>query len=527
LSALDHHSVSRREVAIVGSGPCGLVAAKYLKAHGFQPVIFEQGDTVGGQWNVRSPYSGVWPSMVTNTCNLLTCFSDLSHAPGTPLYPSNQEMLAYFRRYARHFGIHSCVRYNTRVESVTHDPKADGWKLETRTNGSEPEASTFRYVVVASGRFNKPKIPSIPGHDLSFGSDEVIHSFRYKDPGSFRGKRVLVIGCGTSALEIASDLAMLGAARVISTFRHQRYITLKLVAGIPNDTRSTRFTSLNAEVMSKETLSKNMTEYVLRMIGSPEQFGAFKPVGDILRAGRALSQYYLPLVAEGRIKVKPWINGIERNKVRFRDESSEEVDAVILATGFELNLPFLSSDIRDTVDLDAQHIDLYKFTFHPNLPGLAFLGLWEQTGPYLPILELQARWIAYAWRGLLPALSVETMREGIAAYRAGRGGSQLESGHRLALMFAREAGVEPDLRQWPELARALLFGPLTAVSFRLSGPDCLSEAPARIMADARALGTIVNQEFTPEEVTRLEALAGARNDPEFSDFVNQIAFRRG
>jgi dimethylaniline monooxygenase (N-oxide forming) len=301
---------------------------------------------------------------------------------------------------------------------------------------------------------------------------------------------------------------------------------LKLVGGIPNDTLSTRFTSLNAEVTSKETLSKNMTEYVLRMFGSPEQFGAFKPAGDILRVGRALSQYYLPLVAEGRIVVKPWISAIEGNKVRFSDESLEEVDAVILATGFELNLPFLSADIRNTVDLDAQHIDLYKFTFHPNLPGLAFLGLWEQTGPYLPILELQARWIAYVWSGLLAALSEETMREGIAVYRACRGGPQLKSGNRLALMFAREAGIEPDLRQWPELARALLFGPLTAVSFRLSGPDGLSEAPARIMADARTLGTIVDQEFTPEEVTRLEALAVARNDPEFCDFVNQIAHWR-
>jgi dimethylaniline monooxygenase (N-oxide forming) len=522
LSVIDHQSVSRGDVAIVGSGPGGLVAARYLKAHGFRPVIFEQGDTVGGQWNVRSPYSGVWPSMVTNTCHLMTCFSDLSHAPGTPLYPSNREMLAYLRRYAGHFGILSCVRYNTRVESLAHDPKVNGWKIETRTNGSEPETTTFPYVVVASGRFNKPMVPPVPGLDLLFGSDDVIHSFRYKDPGSFRGKRVLVIGGGNGALEIASDLAMLGAARVVSTFRHQRYILLKLVAGIPNDTLSTRFTSLNAEVASKKTLGKDMTDYVLRVFGSPEQFGAFKPAGDILQVGRALSQYYLPLVAEGRIMVKPWISQIEGHKVRFSDESLEEIDAVILATGFELNLPFLTQDIRNTVDLDARHIDLYKFTFHPNLPGLAFLGLWEQTGPYLPILELQARWIAYVWSGLLPALSEETMREGIAVYRAGRGGSQVESGNRLALLFAREAGVEPDLRQWPELGRALLFGPLTAVSFRLSGPDGLSEAPARIMADARTLGTIANQEFTPEEVTRLEALAVARNEPEFSDFVNQI-----
>ena len=61
-------------VAIIGSGPGGLVAARYLKHHGFDPVIFEQGDQIGGQWNVRSPHSGVWPSMVTNTSRFLTCF---------------------------------------------------------------------------------------------------------------------------------------------------------------------------------------------------------------------------------------------------------------------------------------------------------------------------------------------------------------------------------------------------------------------------------------------------------------------
>src|ERR1700756_2852012 len=73
--------VSRRRVAIIGSGPGGLVAAKYLKDHGFAPVVFEQDDDIGGQWNVRSPHSGVWPSMVTNTSRWLTCFSDLALEP--------------------------------------------------------------------------------------------------------------------------------------------------------------------------------------------------------------------------------------------------------------------------------------------------------------------------------------------------------------------------------------------------------------------------------------------------------------
>ena len=65
------------------------------------------------------------------------------------------------------------------------------------------------------------------------------------------------------------------------------------------------------------------------MFGSPERFGAFRPAGDFLSVGRALSQHFLPLVAEGRIVVKPWISEIQDRNVRFLDESSEEFDAII------------------------------------------------------------------------------------------------------------------------------------------------------------------------------------------------------
>ena len=150
------------------------------------------------------------------------------------------------------------------------------------------------------------------------------------------------------------------------------------------------------------------------MFGNPEQFGAFRPAGDFLTVGRALSQHFLPLVAEGRIAVKPWIREIQGRKVRFSDETWEEFDAIIFGTGFELNLPFLSPTISDILDLDALHADLYKFTFHPDLAGLAFLGLWEQTGPYFPPLELQARWITYVWSGIRPLPTPSQMNAAIA-----------------------------------------------------------------------------------------------------------------
>jgi dimethylaniline monooxygenase (N-oxide forming) len=512
----------QRRVGIIGSGAGGLVAARYLKHHGFEPVIFEQDDQMGGQWNVRSPHSGVWPSMVTNTSRLLTCFSDLAPEPGSPIFPSNHEILAYLKRYAQRFDIDSHIRYGTRVQLLERNPNGEGWVI--RSNAPQARSELFQYVVVASGRFNKPLIPSLPGLDSFCGQGGVLHSFQYKDPDGFRGNRILVVGCAISALEIASDLAMLGASRVVSTFRRQRYVMQKLVAGVPSDAlTNTRFAALNAEVTPRELVCQKIQDWILRTFGSPERFGALRPAGNFSTVGRALSQHFLPLVAEGRIAVKPWIREVQGRKVSFEDTSSEEFDAIILGTGFELSIPFLSPAIAQILDLDAQHADLYKFTFHPDLPGLAFLGLWEQTGPYFPPLELQARWITYVWRGITPPPSRDQMSAGISRYREARGKSQLQAMHLLALLFAREANVEPDLKQWPQLARALLFGPLSAISFRLSGPDCHPNAEERIAAEAQALGTIVSSTFSSEEVAQLHALAAAGKDPNFSEFVDRIA----
>jgi dimethylaniline monooxygenase (N-oxide forming) len=95
--------------------------------------------------------------------------------------------------------------------------------------------------------------------------------------------------------------------------------------------------------------------------------------------------------------------------------------------------------------------------------------------------------------------------------------------HLMTLLFAREAGVEPDLRLSPDLAGALLFGPLSAVSFRLSGPDKLLEAGIRVATEAQACGTLANPEFSSDQVAQLQALAADRKDPEFAKFVDRIA----
>jgi len=84
-------------VAIVGGGPAGLSAARYLLHEGFEPVILEHAAALGGQWSGDRRVSGIWPSMHTNTSRILTALSDRPHPPGTPIYPANQAIGAYLR----------------------------------------------------------------------------------------------------------------------------------------------------------------------------------------------------------------------------------------------------------------------------------------------------------------------------------------------------------------------------------------------------------------------------------------------
>lgn len=473
------------KVAIVGAGPGGLAAARWLRSEGFEPRLFEQAHAIGGQWSGDERHSGVWSTLHTNTSRVLTQFSDLPHRPGLPVYPSNRQLHDYLARYADHFDLRSRTRLDTTVHRI--EQSSGGWTL--RHDGGE---ETFERVIVASGRFHHPLIPRVPGLDGFAGSEGVAHTYECKRPERYRGKRVLVAGCAISALEIASDLAMQGAERVVVCQRRQRYVLPKLAAGVSTDQLLfTRELALAQATLPPDRWAATLKELVLRLGGSPDQYGAPKPADSIADAGLTLCQHYLPMVAEGRIGIRPWIDAVEGERVRFADGHAEAFDAILFGTGFELHLPFLDDAIRRTLDLDAQHIDLVRHSFHPELPGLAFMGLWDQSGPFLPPLELQARWIAYVWSGAIAAPSADEMAQSLADLRARRHLPAKTAMHLVALDFARAAGVEPDPAQWPRLADALRRGPLLPVSFRLQGRDALPDAAERFEAELGVCGETI------------------------------------
>ena len=493
------------KVAIIGAGPAGLVAARYLLQHGFDPVLFEQSSRLGGQWNQGAAHSGIWPGMLTNTSRVNTHFSDLPWPTAVHMFPHNQQVHEYLVRYAEAFGITTRTRFQQAVEMVEHN--GNGYDITSLRPDGGRRTETFPYVIVATGRYTTPKFPSISGLETFSGVGGVSHTFEFRGGDRFRGRRVVVTGCGISAVEIAPELAMNGAARVISSLRRQRYVLQRIIAGVPIDLLLfTRFGVLAAEHLPEDLVKKDFKDFILRTSGNPEQWGALRAHEDPSIAGITQAQYYLPFIAEGRMVSKPWIRHIDGKLVVFEDGTTEETDALLFATGFSLNLPFLSSSIRAAIGADGPALRLYKHTFHPKFPGMAFLGLFHQAGPLFPPLELQARWVTYTWAGLCRDSSAQTMAAAIAAETPSQAPLLM---HQQCIAFARAAGVEPDPAQWPNLKRALLFGPLSAVSFRLSGPDALPDAEQQVATEAAEFGLIPSSEFTPEQTLKLELLRQA------------------
>jgi len=448
--------------------------------------------------------------MRTNTSRVMTQFSDLGYEAGVAAYPTNQEVHAYLRQYAEVFGLTSLVRAHTRVELVETDQQR--YRVTSRTQREVAKSESFDFVVAASGRYNKPYIPPVLGLPSFRGTGGARHSFYYKDPERYRGLRVLVAGCAISALEIASDLAMVGAAKVVSCYRRQRYVLPKLAGGVPSDhVFFTRWAALAAETFPPEVIQDALKTAILQFNGSPEQYGAMKPDDDVTKAGITLSQYFLPLVAEKRIEVKPWIRKIRGGVVAFEDGSEQEFDAILFSTGFELNLPYLSKEMQDKLRIDDYSLDLYRYTFSPDFKGLAFMEMHDQTGPIFPVLELQARWIAYAWSGIVKVPTDDQMREAIRDFQPVREARMKTSVHQLALAFSREIGTEPRLSANPELTRAAMFGPLAAVSFRIWGPEPLPDAAERFQKEAKEFGAVPTPDLTPAQKKQLQALERGRS----------------
>ncbi|KAJ5995629.1 hypothetical protein N7481_002606 [Penicillium waksmanii] len=359
---------SVRRVAVIGAGPSGLAAVKYLleERHFEQIDVFEQRSSVGGAWNyspssakvgltttvphlnphepVEKPtwtqqpggnpeavfVSPLYDRLETNIPKELMRFADKPFPAEAQLFPKHKSVKQYLEEYAEE--VKSLIQFETQVVDVKlRDPKLSTWDLTTANLHTGIETTrTYDAIVVASGHFTVPYLPDIQGIDPwdKAYPGIISHSKFYDTPETFRDKKVVVVGNSASGLDIGAQINEVSKGSILVSQRSESY----MAASAPGD----------------KIICPEIVEFL-----SP---------------------------------------GTHNRAIRFADGRVEdEVDAVVFCTGYFYSYPFLSS-----------------LTPPGHHPTLAFPVLAQRVIPF-PIAENQAAVFARVWSARLQLPSKDDM----------------------------------------------------------------------------------------------------------------------
>jgi dimethylaniline monooxygenase (N-oxide forming) len=396
------------KVCVIGAGSSGIAAAQVLAARGIAFDCFEKGSGVGGNWRYENDngMSSAYRSLHINTSRRLMAYRSFPMPAEYPDYPNHFQIAAYFDQYVDHFGLREKIRFKTEV--VRAEPVEGQWEVSVKDAEGRSETNRYRAVLVANGHHWDPRWPEPAFRRAEDFAGEQIHAHHYREPDLLRGKRVLVLGIGNSATDIAVESSRI-AARTFLAMRRGAYIMPKYLNGKPTDeTASPLMTRLPLP------LQRFLLARMLGMTtGKMTAYGLPKPDHKLLEAHPTVSAELLSRLGHGDITVRP---NIERysggHGVCFIDGSVEEIDLVIYCTGYRIAFPFFDPALFSAKD---NRLGLYRRVASPQHPGLYFIGFIQPLGAIMPIAEAQSEWVAdlLGGRGALP--SAEEMRAEIAA----------------------------------------------------------------------------------------------------------------
>lgn len=345
-------SPSEISYLIVGAGPVGLAHAKALKLANMPYHQVDADDNLGGNW-----YHGVYENAHLISPRAVMEYPDFPMPAEYPEFPSAQNMLEYYNMYADHFGVREGIEFNKKVIYI-RPIENNLWQVFFQDN----EVRVYKAVLLCNGHHWDKRSPEYKGHF----DGEMMHSKDYKRPDQLRGKRIVVVGAGNSACDVASESARVGKKAFMS-IRSSAWFLPKLIAGQPLTAYSKPWVP--------NWIQKIGLHLGLRLVvGDLKNYGLPTPDHKVFEKHPTIGTEVLHYIKHGRIKPKPGIERLEGKKVIFTDGTEEEIDLIVNATGFHLSYPFLPKELNRVKGVVAE---TYGNCMIEDYKGIYLVG-WEQ-----------------------------------------------------------------------------------------------------------------------------------------------------
>ncbi|CAA0821330.1 Indole-3-pyruvate monooxygenase YUCCA2, partial [Striga hermonthica] len=296
---------------IVGAGPSGLASAACLQARGVPSLILERDSCLASLWQLRT-YDRL-------KLHLPKQFCELPMAPfpeDYPTYPTKRQFVDYLQAYADRFGLRPI--FGCRVVGADFD--GEFWRVRT-TNEEEEEEVEYvcRWLVVATGENAEVVVPEIEGAEEFSG--EVVHTSVYRNGEAYEGRRVCVVGCGNSGMEVhILPREMIGSSTFGLSMWLLKWFPVRLVD---------RFLLAVSRLVLGDTARFGLN----RPEVGPMELKSLSGKTPVLDVGT------LDKIKRGEIKIRPAIRRLRHKSVEFIDGTVENFEAIILATGYKSNVP--------------------------------------------------------------------------------------------------------------------------------------------------------------------------------------------